>query len=78
MGLSIYLEKIDDAQIEIWCGDQAFICCAPILPPNESVTLKDIHTTEKIQKVLCEIQKRVIELGGTATIDYEMPQWEHI
>jgi len=72
----VFNDNIKDVFIELWFSDQPFECIAPQLPPNESVTLKDIYTTEKPRMVLYYIQKRVIELGGTANIDYKNASME--
>eukprot|EP00488_Nonionellina_sp_1-RS-2012_P001129 TRINITY_DN178_c0_g1_i1.p1 TRINITY_DN178_c0_g1~~TRINITY_DN178_c0_g1_i1.p1 ORF type:complete len:154 (-),score=38.56 TRINITY_DN178_c0_g1_i1:252-713(-) len=67
---------MDQLYVELWFSDEKVKCIAPQLPPNESVTLKDIYTTFKPRYVLQYIQKRVIELGGTANIDLKNASME--
>merc|ERR1712157_463781 len=69
-------DVMDKLYIELWFSDEKIPCNAPQLPPNESVTLKDIYTTFKPRYVLQYIQKRVIELGGTANIDLKNASME--
>jgi serine/threonine protein kinase len=64
-----YLDNKDDLYLELWFSDEKIKCIAPQLSPKECVTLKDIYTTFPPRYVLQYIQKRVIELGGTANID---------
>eukprot|EP01083_Nonionella_stella_P181773 652216_1 len=71
-----YIENIDRLYLEVWFSDEKVKCIAPQLPPNESVTLKDVYTTLKPRYVLQYIQKRVIELGGTANIDLKHASME--
>ena len=66
-----YMQNMDKLYVELWFNDELPPCNAPQLPPNESVTLKDIYTTEKPEVVLSDIQKQVKELGGTANIDFK-------
>jgi len=71
-----YVENADELYLELWFSDEKFKCIAPQLPPNEAVTLKDIYTTFKPRYVLQYIQKRVIDLGGTANIDLKSASME--
>jgi len=71
-----FLEHADSVYLELWFSDEAVQCVAPQLPPNEAVTLKDVHTTFKPRFVLQYIQKRVIDLGGTANIDLKSASLE--
>ena len=71
-----YLENAGDLYLELWFSDEKVKCIAPQLPPNEAVTLKDIYTTFKPRYVLQYIQKRVIDLGGTANIDLKSASME--
>ena len=72
----IYRKNINKVYIDLWFSDEIMPCIAPQLPPNESVTLKDIYTTEKPNLVLYYIQKMCQELGGTANIDYKNASME--
>eukprot|EP01084_Bolivina_argentea_P018410 34286_1 len=47
-----YLDNFDNLYLELWFSDEKIKCIAPQLPPNESVTLKDIYTTFKPRFVL--------------------------
>jgi len=71
-----YIDNLDCLYLELWFSDEKVKCVAPQLPPNESVTLKDIYTTFRPRYVLQYIQKRVIELGGTANIDLKNASME--
>jgi len=71
-----YIDNLDSLYLELWFSDEKVKCVAPQLPPNESVTLKDIYTTFKPRYVLQYIQKQVIELGGTANIDLKNASME--
>jgi len=64
-----YAEREDELYLELWFSDEAVKCVAPKLSPDEAVTLKDVWTTFPPRYVLQYIQKRVIELGGTGSID---------
>jgi len=64
-----YAERADELYLELWFSDEAVKCVAPQLSPDEAVTLKDVWTTFPPRYVLQYIQKRVIELGGTGSID---------
>eukprot|EP00484_Ammonia_sp_Unknown_P024796 CAMPEP_0197034770 /NCGR_PEP_ID=MMETSP1384-20130603/12755_1 /TAXON_ID=29189 /ORGANISM="Ammonia sp." /LENGTH=674 /DNA_ID=CAMNT_0042464725 /DNA_START=60 /DNA_END=2084 /DNA_ORIENTATION=- len=71
-----YCENMENCYVELWFSNEAVPCIAPQLPPNESVTLKDIYTVEKPNYVLLFIQKVVVELGGTANIDFKNASME--
>mmetsp|Transcript_53188 Transcript_53188/g.88170 ORF Transcript_53188/g.88170 Transcript_53188/m.88170 type:complete len:642 (+) Transcript_53188:151-2076(+) len=71
-----YAKALSRCYVELWFSNEAVPCLAPQLPPNEAVTLKDVYTTEKPSYVLLSIQKVVVELGGTANIDFKNASME--